>query len=119
MESTAGAPIANTKDDIKDVVMGPGGDAMTGSKATRKRRQRRRKTTMSASGNTEDNATTVVEKEKEKETEPVVNVVNKFGLIFKSLTSAIRELAMTPFFYVAEGGVTCLSVSPCHFFNLV
>jgi len=99
MESTAGAPIANTKDDIKKVVMGPG-DAMTGGKATRKRRQRRRKTTMSASGNTEDNATTVVEKEKEKEKEPVAVVKRESAPVGSSASSSvpapIQKIVLAP-----------------------
>ena len=94
MEITAGAPIANTKDDIKDVVMGPGGDAMTGDKATRKRRQRRRKTTFSASGNTEDNATTVVEKEKEKEKEPVAIVKRESAST--SASAPIQKIVLAP-----------------------
>lgn len=106
MESTAGAPIANTKD-VKNVVMGPelepalgpGGEAMTGGKATRKRRQRRRKTTMSASGNTEDNATTVVEKEKEKEKEPVAVVKRESAPVASSASSApapIQKIVLAP-----------------------
>ena len=108
MESTAGAPIANTKDDIKDVVMGPDldpalgpGDAMTGGKATRKRRQRRRKTTFSASENTEDNATTVVEKEKEKEKEPVAIVKRERAPVASAASSAsvaapIQKIVLAP-----------------------
>jgi len=99
MESTAGAPIANTKDDIKDVVMGPGGETMTGGKATRKRRQRRRKTTISASGHTEDNATTVVEKEKEKEKEPVAVVKREsapVGSASASVPAPIQKIVLAP-----------------------
>uniref|UniRef100_A0A6C0DDR4 Uncharacterized protein n=1 Tax=viral metagenome TaxID=1070528 RepID=A0A6C0DDR4_9ZZZZ len=104
MESTAGAPIANTKDDIKNVVMGPeldpalgpGGEAMTGGKATRKRRQRRRKTTFSASGNTEDNATTVVEKEKEKEKEPVAIVKRESAPVGSSAASSSAASSSVP-----------------------
>jgi hypothetical protein len=107
MESGAGAPHAADTKDVKNVVMGPelepalgpGSDAMTGGKATRKRRQRRRKTTFSASGNTEDNATTVVEKEKEKEKEPVAVVKRESASVGSASASAsapIQKIVLAP-----------------------